>query len=193
MTILEILLNGICICRVIREKSLKKRARRINFSPNISAEKRHFLHHYQNFPAIQTSVVDSEIATAVAGKTFLEKVFLLHELFSVAGHGANANRKSRHLYDLYQMMDKDFAIAAVKDDELWENIRHHREIFTSVKDIDYTPDVRKRIVLIPREDIISVWEKDYAEMLVNMIYGTNKPTFNQIIEKMQVLQDRFRQ
>ena len=144
------------------------------------------------FPAIQTGVVDSEIATAVAGKTFLEKVFLLHELFSVAGYGANANRKSRHLYDLYQMMDKDFAIAAVKNDELWENIRHHREIFTSVKDVDYTPDIRKRIVLIPREDIISVWEKDYAEMLVNMIYGYNKPTFKQIIDKMQVLQDRIR-
>ena len=147
----------------------------------------------ENFPTIQTSVVDSEIATAVAGKTFLEKVFLLHELFSVAGHGANANRKSRHLYDLYQMMDKDFAKVAVKDDELWENIRHHREIFTSVKDMDYTPDVRKRIALIPREDIIAVWEKDYAEMLVNMIYGSNKPTFKQIIEKMQVLQDRFRE
>ena len=147
----------------------------------------------ENFPAIQTRVVDSEIATAVAGKTFLEKVFLLHELFSVAGHGANANRKSRHLYDLYQMIDKDFAKAAVKDDELWENIRHHREVFTSVKDMDYTPDVRKRVVLIPREDIISVWEKDYAEMLVNMIYGSTKPTFNQIMEKMQVLQDRFRQ
>ena len=144
------------------------------------------------FPAIQTGVVDSEIATAVAGKTFLEKVFLLHELFSVAGYGANANRKSRHLYDLYQMMDKDFAIAAVKDDELWENIRHHREIFTSVKDVDYTPDIRKRIVLIPREDIIFVWEKDYAEMLANMIYGYNKPTFKQIIDKMQVLQDRIR-
>ena len=147
----------------------------------------------ENFPTIKTNVVDSEIATAVAEKTFLEKVFLWHELFSVEGHGINANRKSRHLYDLYQMMDKDFAIAAVKDDELWETIRHHREIFTSVKEIDYTPDVRKRIVLVPREDIISVWEKDYAEMLVNMIYGSNKPTFNQIIEKMQVLQDRFRE
>ena len=53
--------------------------------------------------------------------------------------------------------------------------------------------ISKRIVLIPREDIIAVWEKDYAEMLENMIYGTNKPTFNQIIEKIQILQDRFRQ
>ena len=147
----------------------------------------------ENFPTIRTTVIDSYIATVVAGKTFLEKAFLLHELFSVAGHGANANRKSRHLYDLYLMMDKDFAIDAVKDDELWETIRHHREIFTSVKDVDYTPDVRKRIVLIPRDDIIAVWEKDYSEMLVNMIYGSNKPTFKQIIEKMQVLQDRFKE
>ncbi len=145
------------------------------------------------FPSIQTSIIDSDIATAVAGKTFLEKAFLLHELFSSTERNANANRKSRHLYDLYLMMEKDFAIAAVKDDELWETIRHHREIFTSVKEIDYTPDVRKRIVLIPQKDIMSIWEKDYAEMLVNMIYGTNKPTFKQIIEKMQILQDRFRE
>ncbi len=62
-----------------------------------------------------------------------------------------------------------------------------------LSNMDYTPDVRKRIVLIPREDIIAVWEKDYAEMLVNMIYGSNKPTFKQIIEKMQVLQDKFRE
>ena len=146
----------------------------------------------ENFPTIQTTLVDTDVTTAVTGKTFLEKVFLLHELFSVEGHGVNANRKSRHLYDLYMMMDKDFAIAAVKDDELWETIRHHREIFTSVKGMDYTPDIRKRIVLIPREDIITVWEKDYAEMLVNMIYGSNKPTFNEIISKMKILEERFR-
>ena len=146
----------------------------------------------ENFPTIQTTLVDTDVATAVAGKTFLEKVFLLHELFSVEGHGVNANRKSRHLYDLYMMMDKDFAIAAVKDDELWETIRHHREIFTSVNGMDHTPDIRKRIGLIPREDIIAVWEKDYAEMLVNMIYGSNKPTFNEIISKMKILEERFR-
>ena len=147
----------------------------------------------ENFPTIQTTLVDTDVATAVAEKTFLEKVFLLHELFSVEGHGVNANRKSRHLYDLYMMMDKDFAIAAVKDDELWETIRHHREIFTSVKGMDYTPDIRKRIVLIPREDIITVWEKDYAEMLVNMIYGSGKPAFHEIISKMKILEERFRQ
>lgn len=76
------------------------------------------------FPTIQTTIVDSEVATALASKTFLEKVFLLHELFSVEGHGEIADRKSRHLYDLSRMMDKDFALSAIDDDALWESIRH---------------------------------------------------------------------
>jgi len=147
----------------------------------------------ENFPTIQTTIIDSDIKTAIAGKTFLEKVFLIHELFSIEEHGTKADRKSRHLYDLYMMMDKDFAVSATKNDELWETIRHHREIFVSVKDMDYTPDIRKRIVLVPREDIISIWERDYAEMQTNMIYGSDKPKFNDIIEKMEVLQNRFRQ
>ena len=54
-------------------------------------------------------LTDSVIHTAIPAKTFLEKVFLLHELFSVPGHGMIAEHKSRHLYDLYVMMNKDFA------------------------------------------------------------------------------------
>lgn len=101
------------------------------------------------FPSIQTTLVDSQVTTALASKTFLEKAFLLHELFSVEGWGDIAERKSRHLYDLSKMMDEDFALKAIGDDDLWESIRHHREVFTSVRGMDYTPDVRKRIVLVP--------------------------------------------
>mgnify|MGYP001512236231 FL=1 len=144
------------------------------------------------FPTIQTTIVDSEVATALASKTFLEKVFLLHELFSVEGHGEIANRKSRHLYDLSRMMDKDFALSAIDDDALWESIRHHREIFTSVSGMDYTPDIRKRLVLVPRENIITAWESDYKSMCTSMIYG-EKPSFNQLIERMRELESRFLQ
>lgn len=142
------------------------------------------------FPTIMTTVVDSNVATALASKTFLEKVFLLHELFSVDGRGATADRKSRHLYDLSRMMDKDFALAAIKDDELWESIRHHREVFTSISGMDYTPDIRRRIVLVPRENIRSAWEADYKSMCSSMIFG-EKPSFEQLVEKMKELEDRF--
>ena len=135
--------------------------------------------------------INSKVITAVASKTFLEKAFLLHELFSIPGHGMKAERKSRHIYDLYMMMNKDFAKAAITDDDLWECIRHHREIYTSVKDMDYTPDVRKRIQLVPREDIIDIWKADYEAMKESMIYG-NKPSFNELMVAMTELQERFR-
>ena len=74
----------------------------------------------------------------------LEKAFLLHELFTT-GAGVFAGRKSRHMYDLEKMMDERFATEAIGNDELWEAISHHRQVFTSMRDVDYTPDIRRRI------------------------------------------------
>ena len=131
------------------------------------------------------------VVTAVAGKTMVEKMFLLHEMFSIEGHGMRAERKSRHLYDLYKMMSRPFAEEAIADSELWESIRHHREIYTSVSGMDYTPDVRKRLVLVPREDIIDVWKTDYEQMMGSMIYG-EKPSWDELMQAMKELQERVR-
>ena len=136
-------------------------------------------------------LTQAAVHTATPAKTFLEKAFLLHEMFSLPGHGMKAERKSRHLYDLYVMMNKDFAQSAITDNQLWESIRHHREIYTSVRDMDYTPEVRHRMQLVPREDIIEVWRNDYEAMKESMIYG-KKPTFEELIYGMSLLQGLFR-
>ncbi len=52
----------------------------------------------QNTP-IDTSVAEVAIPMAEPRKTFLEKAFLLHKLFST-GEFRKAERKSRHMYDL---------------------------------------------------------------------------------------------
>ena len=131
------------------------------------------------------------VVTAVPSKTMVEKMFLLHELFSVEGHGMKADRKSRHLYDLYKMMNKPFAEDALRDDALWESIRHHRQVFTSVSGIDYTPDIRERMVLVPRTDIMESWKRDYENMCDAMIYG-EKPTWKRLMDAMEQLQMRVR-
>lgn len=139
---------------------------------------------------IDTTLADVDIISAVPEKTFLEKVFLLHELFTTDGCRI-ANRKSRHLYDLMRMMDEPFAKEAVHDDELWNTIHHHREVFTSIKDVDYTPDIRKRIVLLPPEEVLKIWQDDYKAMQESMIYGEHF-TFEQLLSKIEELQSRFR-
>ena len=142
------------------------------------------------FSNIRTSVVKADITTAVPAKTFLEKVFLLYELFTTnACH--RAERKSRHLYDIERMMDKAFAVNAIKDDDLWNTIHHHRVVFTHMRDVDYTPDIRDRIVLTPPAEHYQTWANDYSDMQSSMIYGESVP-FDKLIERMKELERRFK-
>ena len=139
---------------------------------------------------IDTSVCDVDIPTAVPEKTFLEKAYLIHELFSTDA-GARVDRKSRHLYDLERMMDCDFAKAAITNDDLWNTIHHHREVFTHMKGVDYTPDIRDRIILLPPKNIRNAWKADYEAMRRTMIYGESLP-FDDLLARMEELQVRFR-
>lgn len=143
-----------------------------------------------NFPNIRTSIQDPAIATSTPAKTFLEKAFLLHELFSVNEHAGKANHRSRHLYDLERMMDMPFAVAAINDNDLWESIQHHRSIYTAVQNVDYAKDLRKEIVLVPPANVIAAWETDYNDMCQTMIYGEKLP-FGQLLERIQELEARF--
>lgn len=139
--------------------------------------------------SIETSLVDPEITTVVPEKTFLEKAFLLHELF-ISNRNMSANRKSRHLYDLEKMMDSDFALQAISNNDLWNAIQHHRSIFTSVSGIDYESDIRSNICLVPPANIIEEWEKDYELMQSAMIYGDSL-SFDKLIERIKILESRF--
>ncbi len=81
---------------------------------------------------------------------------------------------------------------AIADDALWENIRHHRELFTPIMGVDYKDDIRKHLCLVPSEKYINEWERDYQYMCESMIYG-EKLSFNALIERLHLLEERFRQ
>ena len=139
---------------------------------------------------IDTNVENNPINTEVPEKTFIEKAFLLHEIFTSNGRML-ANRKSRHLYDLEKMMDNDFAITAISDNALWDTIRHHREKFTHISSVDYSQDIRLNICLVPPEKVIDDWRQDYETMQRTMIYG--KPlTFEELLNRIKQLEERMR-
>ncbi|MEJ2194623.1 MAG: nucleotidyl transferase AbiEii/AbiGii toxin family protein [Ignavibacteriaceae bacterium] len=52
------------------------------------------------------------ILTVLPQRTFLEKIFLLHEKFSQVNSRTNAERLSRHLYDIEKLMDSEYGNAA---------------------------------------------------------------------------------
>lgn len=173
----------------LRDEVLLEVGARSLFEPTAKAEVESFV--ATAFPHLTSNDNATQVVAAVAEKTFLEKAFLLHELFTTDGC-RNANRKSRHLYDLYKMLEAGVADSAIPNVELWETIRHHREVFTSIRDVDYTPDVRKRIVLTPPESVIEEWENDYDTMVANMIYEDKVPTFSDILAGAAKIESMFR-
>jgi hypothetical protein len=132
------------------------------------------------------------VHVAAPQKTFIEKVFLLHELFSIERSNLLANRRSRHLYDLERMMDQPFAIKAVEDDSLWEHIRQHRMAFTAMVGVDYNDVMRDNLRLTPPQEWLSDWEEDYRKMCQTMIYGDKLP-FDKLMDRMHELERRFRE
>jgi hypothetical protein len=77
------------------------------------------------------------VPTANPEKTFLEKLFLLHEEFQRPDDKMRVNRLSRHLYDIYQLTRAGIEITAINNKELYESIVVHRHKFSKVGGVDY--------------------------------------------------------
>ena len=173
----------------LRDEILLEVGARSLFEPTVSAKVLSFIE--ETFSDLVSGHDEMRVIVALAEKTFLEKVFLLHELFS-SERGENANRKSRHLYDLCKMFDTGIAKRAVMNVELWKTIGQHRSVFTPVREVDYTKDFRKCLCLTPPDRILEQWREDYNSMVFNMIYEEAVPSFDTIIEGVKAIEDLFR-
>lgn len=132
------------------------------------------------------------IPTVLPQRTFLEKLFLLHEEFQkpkergpIRGH-----RMTRHLYDVSRMMDTGFGESAIKDKALYDKIVAHREVYARISWIDYLKHGYETLNFIPPEEVMAEWEEDYAEMKESMFYGKTE-SFKDLINKLTGLRDRF--
>jgi len=140
-----------------------------------------------NFPKLDFATETFTIPSVLPHRTFLEKIFLLHEEFSQEPEKIRIDRLSRHLYDLVRLMDTEHGIAALQDMELYNNIVAHRKKFNPLKGIDYGDHAPDKIKIIPPEKVIKEYEKDYLEMTKFMIYG-EALTFNRLIRRISELQ-----
>lgn len=132
-----------------------------------------------------------EVQTVNPERTFLEKIFLLHEEFHRPVKKIRVERLSRHLYDVYHLSKTVFAEKAINDKELYETIVVHRHKFTRVGGVNYIQHNPKTINPIPIPEVIDAWEEDYKIMLEQMIYEENKPTFKDIINQLTALKERI--
>lgn len=123
-------------------------------------------------------------------RTFLEKIFLLHEEFQQPPEKIKVARKSRHLYDLEKIMDTKYGRDALLNTGLYNHIVEHRMIMTPVRGIDYSNHVPGKINPLPPEGLMDEWKRDYAQMQQSMIYRDSLP-FKKLIQRISELKHRI--
>jgi hypothetical protein len=142
-------------------------------------------------PTENYSEKEFSVRVAAPGRTFLEKVFLLHEEFNRPNGCVNLNRLTRHMYDIEKMMDKPFAKQAMEDPTLYTEIVKHRSIMTAWSGLDYKAHHPSTICFVPPASVLPKLRDDYKKMQDNFIYGDSL-SFEKLMERLQELQNRFR-
>ncbi|MBO9631944.1 MAG: nucleotidyl transferase AbiEii/AbiGii toxin family protein [Chitinophagaceae bacterium] len=135
-------------------------------------------------PAIHIPSVDP-------GRTFLEKLFLLHEEFQRPVEKVRVNRLSRHLYDISKLAKSHHAEKALQDPDLYEMIVAHRYRYTRVGGVDYNLHQPQSLSPMPPESLMKGWRDDYQEMLEQMIYEPNAPAFDILIKDIDDLRSKI--
>lgn len=133
-----------------------------------------------------------EVNAVIPERTFLEKVFLLHEEFKK--NEVRVERMSRHIYDLAMMMDSENKISdrAIHNETLYKAVLEHRRKFIGLKGFNYDELYPATLCIVPNEDIARLWQDDYKFMSEHMIFGL-APSFDELISKLSMLNDRIRQ
>ncbi len=144
----------------------------------------------ENFPQQSLATIPFAIPTVLPQRTFLEKIFLLHEEFSQDAEKIRIDRLSRHLYDLEKLMDTEHGIKALKNKELYNNIVAHREKFNPLRGLDYANHIPGKISILPPASVLNSYERDYEAMTSFMIYG-EPLKFNQLMKRILELQTRI--
>ncbi len=138
---------------------------------------------YPNAPFAEETF---KVRAVIPERTFLEKVFLLHEEFAKPKELIRVERMSRHMYDIGQMVKTPIAERAINDKELYQQVVEHRRRFIGLRGFDYDTLYPATLNIIPPAEIIEQWEDDYENMRLYMIYGESAP-FNELVDKLKKL------
>ncbi|HCN84423.1 MAG TPA: nucleotidyl transferase AbiEii/AbiGii toxin family protein, partial [Sphingobacteriaceae bacterium] len=142
-------------------------------------------------PGLLWSGEQFNVPSVLPKRTFLEKVFLLHEEFLQPVEQINYNRMSRHLYDIERLMDTEHATDALSGVTYYESIVLHRRNFIFKRGVDYDTHHPQTISFVPPEGALNNYKSDYAQMREQMFYNQNVPEFEALIDRLNDLKIRI--
>ena len=142
------------------------------------------------FPNPSYSEAPFSVTAVEPRKTFMEKLFLLHEKFSIVREDVVVHeRQSRHLSDLANMMRQGIAQQVFDDHHLYAVLLEHRRYYVRLKNVDYDKMHMAGLRIIPPPAMMGDFRRDYETMQTEMIYGES-PDFDELIDQLRELNFR---
>lgn len=145
----------------------------------------------QVYPKAPFTEPKFNVRAVLPERTFLEKIFLLHEEFSKPNDLIRVERMSRHMYDIGQILKTPIAERAIHDEQLYRQVVEHRRTFIGLRGFDYDTLYPNALNIVPPASIIEQWKADYEEMCLHMIYGESV-SFLELVNYLKDLNDQIR-
>lgn len=145
----------------------------------------------EHYPDANFSEAAIPFPTANPERTFLEKIFLLHEEFQRPKEKMRVDRLSRHLYDVVKLSRTNLVENVFDNPELWETMVQHRYSYTRVSGVNYNLHQPQSINPIPVPEVMSAWKSDYKKMIEQMIYEEAPPTFDEMLSELLALKAKI--
>jgi predicted nucleotidyltransferase component of viral defense system len=123
-----------------------------------------------------------------AERTFWEKVTALHAEAHRPADSATPQYFSRHYYDVAMLLDTEQGQAASEDFDLLAQVVRHKKVFFRSAWANYDAAKPGSLKIVPPDARLKDLRADYRDM-AEMMFDGEPPTFDEIIARLQALED----
>lgn len=137
-----------------------------------------------SFPVAQATVLSPQ-------KTYWEKLTLIHYECNRPMLKNDANRISRHWYDIVMLANHDIGKQAIINYELLKEVVKIKKTFYDSSYANYDACLTGNFRLIPHDDYLKLLKQDFNHMLFNKMFYGDQPNFDNIMERVTELERKI--
>lgn len=154
----------------------------------IDPNERHTISPYVAALTAELDYPTSEVVVLSPERTFWEKATLIHVECNRGQLKENAERLSRHWYDLVMLSRHTSGQAAVQNRDLFEDVVRHKKVFFKASYANYDACLESQLQLLPEDETLDGLRADYEKMIgAGMMYQA-PPTFDELVESIRQLE-----
>jgi hypothetical protein len=117
-------------------------------------------------------------------RTFWEKATLIHVECQRGNFRANADRLSRHWYDLAMLADLPLGETALHDRHLLADVVRHKKVFYNASYANYDACLAGQLRLVPAEAGLDQLRDDFQRMIGAGMFIGEAPDFDAVIKRL---------